>query len=64
MPRMLPISLILLGGILLIVGIALLLRSPKNSTDSLSQAISLVKADGVLTPKEEKLIRKNKAEKD
>lgn len=54
---MLPISLIILGGILLIAGIVLLLRSPNIQTDSLAQAISLVKADGVLTPKEEKLIR-------
>jgi hypothetical protein len=54
---MLPISLIILGGILLIAGIALLLQSPKHTTDSLAQAISLVKADGVLTLKEEKLIR-------
>lgn len=57
MPRMLPISLIILGGILLIAGIALLIRNPKIQTESLTQAIALVKADGVLTPKEEKLIR-------
>jgi len=52
---MLPISLIILGGILLIAGIAMLLKTPKP--ESLYQVISAVKADGILTPKEEKLIR-------
>lgn len=52
---MLPISLIILGGILLIAGIAMLLKTPK--AESLSQVINAVKADGILTPKEEKLIR-------
>ncbi|WP_075352436.1 hypothetical protein [Algoriphagus marinus] len=52
---MLPISLIILGGILLIAGIALLLKTPKP--ESLNQIIQAVKADGILTPKEEKLIR-------
>lgn len=52
---MLPITLVILGGILLIVGILLLLRSPKS--ESLNQVISAVKADGIMTPKEEKLIR-------
>jgi len=55
MTRMLPITLIILGGILLIAGFALLLKTPK--AESLSQVISAVKADGILTPKEEKLIR-------
>lgn len=55
MTRMLPISLIILGGFLLMAGIALLLKTPKP--ESLTQAILAVKADGVLTPKEEKLIR-------
>lgn len=55
MTRMLPISLIILGGILLIAGIAMLLKTPK--VESLSQVINAVKADGILTPKEEKLIR-------
>ncbi|MBB6324555.1 hypothetical protein FHS59_000170 [Algoriphagus iocasae] len=52
---MLPISLIILGGILLIAGITMLLKTPK--AESLSQVINAVKADGILTPKEEKLIR-------
>ena len=52
---MLPISLIILGGILLIAGIAMLLKTPK--AESLNQVINAVKADGILTPKEEKLIR-------
>lgn len=52
---MLPISLIILGGILLIAGITLLLKTPKP--ESLNQVIQAVKADGILTPKEEKLIR-------
>lgn len=55
MNRMLPISLIILGGILLIAGITMLLKTPK--AESLSQVINAVKADGILTPKEEKLIR-------
>lgn len=57
MTRMLPISLIILGGILLVSGIVLLVKSKSNQNDSLTQAIAAVKADGVLTPKEEKLIR-------
>ncbi|MEB2786397.1 hypothetical protein [Algoriphagus persicinus] len=52
---MLPISLIILGGILLIAGIALLLKTPKP--ESLNQVIQAVIADGILTPKEEILIR-------
>ncbi|OOG68748.1 hypothetical protein B0E43_21980 [Algoriphagus sp. A40] len=52
---MLPITLVILGGILLIAGIVLLLKSPKS--ESLNQVISAVKADGIMTPKEEKLIR-------
>ncbi|OOG76463.1 hypothetical protein [Algoriphagus sp. A40] len=52
---MLPITLIILGGILLIAGIVLLLKSPKS--ESLNQVILAVKADGIMTPKEEKLIR-------
>lgn len=52
---MLPISLIILGGILLIAGISLLLKTPKQ--ESLNHVIQAVKADGILTPKEEKLIR-------
>lgn len=55
MSKMLPISLIILGGILLIAGITMLLKTPK--AESLSQVINAVKADGILTPKEEKLIR-------
>ena len=55
MTRMLPFSLIILGGILLIAGISLLLKAPKP--ESLNQVIQAVKADGILTPKEEKLIR-------
>lgn len=55
MTRMLPISLIILGGILLIAGVVTLVKSKKP--ESLTQAIAAVKADGVLTPKEEKLIR-------
>lgn len=57
MPRMLPISLIILGGILLVSGIVLLVKPKSNQNESLTQAIAAVKADGVLTPKEEKLIR-------
>jgi hypothetical protein len=57
MPRMLPISLIILGGILLLSGIILLINSKSIKNESLTQAIAAVKADGVLTPKEEKLIR-------
>ena len=56
MPRMLPISLIILGGILLISGIVLLVKSKSIKNESLTQAIAAVKADGILTPKEEKLI--------
>ena len=52
---MLPISLIIIGGVLLIAGIAMLLKTPK--AESLSQVINAVEADGILTPKEEKLIR-------
>lgn len=52
---MLPIALIILGGILLIAGITLLLKVPK--LESLTQVIQAVKVDGILTPKEEKLIR-------
>lgn len=54
---MLPISLIILGGILLVSGIVLLVKSKSIKNESLTQAIAAVKADGVLTPKEEKLIR-------
>lgn len=54
---MLPISLIILGGIILISGILLLVKSKSIKNESLTQAIAAVKADGVLTPKEEKLIR-------
>lgn len=54
---MLPISLIILGGILLLSGIILLIKSKSIKNESLTQAIAAVKADGVLTPKEEKLIR-------
>lgn len=54
MTRMLPISLIIFGGILLIAGIVMLLKTPK--AESLNQVINAVKADGILTPKEEKLI--------
>lgn len=57
MPRMFPIFLIILGGILLVSGIILLVKSKSNQNESLTQAIAAVKADGVLTPKEEKLIR-------
>lgn len=57
MPRMLPISLIILGGILLVSGIVLLVKSKSSQNESLTQAIAAVKVDGVLTPKEEKLIR-------
>lgn len=57
MPRMLPISLIILGGIILISGIILLIKSKSTKNESLTQAIAAVKADGILTPKEEKLIR-------
>lgn len=57
MPRMLPISLIILGGILLVSGIILLVKSKSNQNETLTQAIAAVKADGILTPKEEKLIR-------
>lgn len=57
MTRMLPISLIILGGILLISGIVLLVKSKSIINESLTQAVAAVKADGVLTPKEEKLIR-------
>src|SRR5690606_30565939 len=57
MTRMLPISLIILGGILLFSGIVLLVKSKSIKNESLTQAIAAVKADGVLTPKEEKLIR-------
>lgn len=53
---MLPISLIILGGILLISGIVLLVKSKSIKNESLTQAIAAVKADGILTPKEEKLI--------
>lgn len=54
---MLPISLIILGGILLLLGIILLIKSKSIKNESLTQAIAAVKADGILTPKEEKLIR-------
>lgn len=57
MNRMLAISLIILGGLLLISGIVLLNKNPQSKPETMSQAIALVKADGVLTPKEEKLIR-------
>lgn len=57
MTRMLPISLIILGGILLISGIILLVKSKSIKGESLTQVIQAVKADGILTPKEEKLIR-------
>lgn len=55
MTRMLPISLIILGGIILIAGISLLLKTPKP--ESLNRVISVVSDDGILTPKEEKQIR-------
>lgn len=48
---MLPLFLIVFGGILLITGIAMLLKTPK--AESLNQVITAVKADGILTPKEE-----------
>ncbi len=54
---MLPLSLIILGGILLISGIILLVKSKSIKGESLTQVIQAVKADGILTPKEEKLIR-------
>lgn len=54
---MLPISLIILGGIILIFGIILLVKTKSIKNESFTQAIAAVKADGVLTPKEEKLIR-------
>lgn len=54
---MLAISLIILGGLLLISGVILLINTPTIKTESLAHAISAVKADGVLTPKEERLIR-------
>ncbi|MDP2042531.1 MAG: hypothetical protein Q8S14_08395 [Algoriphagus sp.] len=54
---MLPISLIILGGILLVSGIVLLVKSKSIKNESLTQAIAAVKADGTLTPKEERLIR-------
>jgi hypothetical protein len=57
MIRMLPISLIILGGILLVSGIILLIKSNSIQNESLTQVIAAVKADGILTPKEEKLIR-------
>ncbi|MGM0947045.1 MAG: hypothetical protein ACQEW9_17865 [Bacteroidota bacterium] len=54
---MLPISLIILAGILLISGIVLFVKSKSIQNESLTQAMAAVKADGVLTPKEERLIR-------
>ncbi len=54
---MLAISLIVIGGTILFSGIVLLVKNPKSKPESLSQAITLVKADGVFTPKEEILIR-------
>jgi hypothetical protein len=57
MKRMLAISLITLGGLLLISGVTLLINTPTIKTESMAHAISAVKADGVLTPKEERLIR-------
>lgn len=53
---MLPISLIILGGILLVSGIILLVKSKSIKGESLTQVIQAMKADGVLTPKEEQLI--------
>ncbi|WP_209332510.1 hypothetical protein [Lunatimonas salinarum] len=54
---MLPIILIVLGGIILLSGILLLIKSKPEKNESLNQVISAVKADGILTPKEEKLVR-------
>ena len=54
---MLSVILIALGAILLFSGIILLIKSKSFQNESLTQAIAAVKADGILTPKEEKLIR-------
>lgn len=57
MTRMLPILLIILGGGLLLNGIVLLIKSKPEKNESLNQVIAAVKAHGILTPKEEKLVR-------
>ena len=54
---MVPILLIILGGGLLLAGIVLLIKSKPEKNESLNQVIAAVKADGILTPKEEKLVR-------
>ncbi len=54
---MLGISLIVIGGLILGAGIIIVINSSPAKAESLNQAISLVMADGVLTPKEEKIIR-------
>lgn len=62
MKKMLGISLIVIGGIVLTSGIIIVINSAPPKAENLNQAISLVMADGVLTPKEEKLIREIAAE--
>ena len=57
MKKMLGISLIVIGGLVLTSGIIIVINSAPPKAENLDQAVSLVMADGVLTPKEEKLIR-------
>ena len=52
---MFPIALIILGSILIAAGIYFLVRQPKQ--ESLAKVIEAVQADGILTPKEERLVR-------